>query len=172
MDPLSVGGLAVGVVSLTFQIFSGCVAGYQLFLDAKGMPKRYQYLHLRLRMEQLKLVDWARTANLSEKDETMGVGLRSNRHIINDVLHQIETLLLDVSNLSARYGLRLIVDEEQSGVNAGDEIRSLVRIPIPTAHCLEERLCLDCVCCKPWDGLFILITLLKMITTKKQFIAK
>ena len=27
MDPLSVGGLALGAVSLTFQVFSGCVQG-------------------------------------------------------------------------------------------------------------------------------------------------
>jgi hypothetical protein len=27
MDPISVSGLALGVVSLTFQIFSGCITG-------------------------------------------------------------------------------------------------------------------------------------------------
>jgi len=27
MDPLSVAGLAIGVVGLTFQLFSGCVTG-------------------------------------------------------------------------------------------------------------------------------------------------
>ena len=127
MDPLSVSGLAISVVSLTFQIFSGCVAGYQLFLEAKGMPKRYHYLRLRLRMEQLKLIDWAETANIAESDEAMGISLRSNRHIINDILHQIETLLLDTSSLSARYGLRLTVEEFRT-ITFDAETDNLVRI--------------------------------------------
>ena len=131
MDPLSVSGVTISVVSLTFQIFSGCVVGYQLFLEAKGMPKRYQYLRLRLRMEQLKLVDWAETAQISERDETMGVCIRSNRHVINDILHQIETLIVDASCLSTRYGLRLITEEHQTNKSDDAEIQSLVRIPRP-----------------------------------------
>ncbi|KAK3902441.1 prion-inhibition and propagation-domain-containing protein [Staphylotrichum tortipilum] len=110
MDPLSVAGLAIGVVGLTFQLFSGCVTAYQLLLDANDMPERYQYLWVRLQMEQHKLLDWARIANLSEDDATLSSGLRLSRHLINDALHQIEVLLLDLSGLRTRYKLTLVAE--------------------------------------------------------------
>ncbi|KAF3926604.1 hypothetical protein AA313_de0207070 [Arthrobotrys entomopaga] len=114
MDPLSIAGLALGAVSLTFQIFSGCVAAYQLLLDANDMPEKYQFLWVRLQMEQHKLLDWGEIVNLSEDDTTIPTGLRFSRHLINDVLHQIEALLLDINGLSARYKLKLLVDDRST----------------------------------------------------------
>lgn len=65
-------------------------------------------------MEQNKLLGWARIANLSEKESTLSPGLRMSRHTINDVLHQIESLLLDLGGLSQKYRLKLVVDDKPS----------------------------------------------------------
>ncbi|KAK6359607.1 hypothetical protein TWF696_000755 [Orbilia brochopaga] len=111
MDPLSVAGLALGAVGLTFQIFSGCVTAYQLLLDANGMPEKYHFLWVRLQMEQHKLLDWGKISNLSEDDATISPNLHRSRHLINDVLHQIEALLLNIDGLSTRYKLKLVVDD-------------------------------------------------------------
>ncbi|KAJ6260423.1 hypothetical protein Dda_4649 [Drechslerella dactyloides] len=111
MDPLSVAGLALGAVGLTFQIFSGCVTAYQLLLDANGMPEKYHFLWVRLQMEQHKLLDWGKISNLSEDDATISPSLHRSRHLINDVLHQIEALLLNIDGLSNRYKLKLVVDD-------------------------------------------------------------
>ncbi|EPS38630.1 hypothetical protein H072_7645 [Dactylellina haptotyla CBS 200.50] len=75
------------------------------------MPEKYQFLWVRLQMEQHKLLDWGEIVNLSEDDTSLHSGLRFSRHLINDVLHQIEALLLDINGLSARYKLKLLVDE-------------------------------------------------------------
>ncbi|KAF3930027.1 hypothetical protein ABW19_dt0201347 [Dactylella cylindrospora] len=136
MDPIAISGLAIGVLSLTFQLFTGCVLGCQLLLDAKGMPNRYRHLRLRLRMEQLKLLDWARAANLSERESAMGGSVGAHRHVVNDVLHQLETLLLDASTLSVRYGLKLATDEAQFNVHLSDRISSLPQI----AHIANSKL--------------------------------
>jgi hypothetical protein len=97
------------------------IAAYQLLLDAHGMPQRYQFLRVRLQMEQHKLLDWASIANLSEKDTTLSTGLRLSRHTINDVLHQIESLLHDLSGLSSKYKLKLVVDDNVSTCDQSEE---------------------------------------------------
>ena len=64
-------------------------------------------------MEQQKLLDWARIVNLTESDETLSVGLRLSRHTVIDVMHQIESLLLDLGKMKERYRIVLVVDETE-----------------------------------------------------------
>ncbi|KAI9856001.1 MAG: hypothetical protein M1813_009326 [Trichoglossum hirsutum] len=97
-------GTTLAAVSLTFQVFSGCMAGYQLISDANNMPKQYEYLMVRLKTEQHRLLDWARVAGISETDETLSKSVaRLNRQLLLDILHQKESLLLSFGKLDARY---------------------------------------------------------------------
>ncbi|KAI9766439.1 MAG: hypothetical protein M1840_006546 [Geoglossum simile] len=101
MDPI---GIALAAVSLTFQVFSGCMAGYQLLSDAKYMPGEFEYLLVRLKTEQHRLLDWARVAGISETDETLSKSVaRLNRQLLLDILHQKETLLLGFGKLDSKY---------------------------------------------------------------------
>ncbi|KAF3769363.1 hypothetical protein M406DRAFT_287499 [Cryphonectria parasitica EP155] len=72
--------------SLSFELFAICVKVYKLLLEASGMPKMFRYLHVRLRMERDKLVDWGVLVNLSEDERTLSSGLQLNRHMVNDTL--------------------------------------------------------------------------------------
>ncbi|KAH0542818.1 hypothetical protein FGG08_002772, partial [Glutinoglossum americanum] len=80
------------------------MAGYQLLSDANDMPKTYEYLLVRLKTEQHRLLDWARVAGISETDETLSKSVaRLNRTLLLDILHQKESLLLGFGKLDARY---------------------------------------------------------------------
>ncbi|KAH7000126.1 prion-inhibition and propagation-domain-containing protein [Ilyonectria destructans] len=114
MDPLSVAGLGIGVVSLTFELFSICVKGYNLLLEAEGMPKSCQYLHVRLAMEKEKLLGWALLTKISEGDAAAGPALRLNRHTVIDALRETQILLFDASQLDRRYKLKLKVSTDKS----------------------------------------------------------
>ncbi|KAF2761380.1 hypothetical protein EJ05DRAFT_262959 [Pseudovirgaria hyperparasitica] len=99
MDPVGVG---IGVVSLTFQLFSGCVKGYQLLSEAKGMPREFQYLRVRLKTEQYRLLDWAEVANLDEQDEGLLISNHSKGLLI-DVLDQQKQALDRFGRIDERH---------------------------------------------------------------------
>lgn len=73
---------------------------YKLLLDASDMPKTARYLHVRLRLERDKLVDWAVLVDLSEDESTLGRGLKVNRHLVTDALQEIKLVLVDLAKLS------------------------------------------------------------------------
>ncbi|KAI9894753.1 MAG: hypothetical protein M1814_002110 [Vezdaea aestivalis] len=99
MDPASAAGLALAVSSLTFQVFSGCIKGYQLLADAVNMPEIHRYLTIRLKAEQYRLLDWALTVKLKDGDEGLR---RMDSGIINDVLHQQAQLLQSYGRLEKK----------------------------------------------------------------------
>ncbi|UNI18687.1 hypothetical protein JDV02_004941 [Purpureocillium takamizusanense] len=113
-DPLSVAGLALSVASLTFELFSGCIKGYNLLLDAKDMPKRYRHLLVRLQMEKDKLLGWAVLAKVSESDDSLVTTMKLSRHTIQDAFREMQVLLLDVAKLNQRYSLHLVAVEDES----------------------------------------------------------
>lgn len=69
------------------------------------MPKSSRYLHVRLRMERDKLVNWAVLANLSEDERSLNSGLRLNKHKVNGTLQEIRLVLLEITKLSRRLEL-------------------------------------------------------------------
>lgn len=75
---------------------------YKLILDAADVPKTARYLHLRLRLERDKLVDWAVLVDLSEDESTLGCGLQINKHLVTDTLQEIKLVLVDLTKLSHR----------------------------------------------------------------------
>ncbi|KAK8057861.1 hypothetical protein PG996_011798 [Apiospora saccharicola] len=94
-------GVGMGAVSLLFQVFSGCVKGYQLFAEAKGLQQSYQYLHIRFKAEQYKLLDWANIVGLSEDDETLAFSPQGKATIL-EILDQQHRLLLRFGRLDNR----------------------------------------------------------------------
>ncbi|KAF2687144.1 hypothetical protein K458DRAFT_186425 [Lentithecium fluviatile CBS 122367] len=111
--------LALAAVSLTFQVFSGCVQGYELITDAKHMPSDCQYLRVRLKTEQYRLLDWASVVQLDETDDTLLIS-NSSKGLLLDVLDQQRRLLHQFGRLDDKYkklSKPLLVDfAEENGV--------------------------------------------------------
>ena len=56
------------------------------------MPKEFQYLRVRMKTEQYRLLDWAHVAQLNEHDEELLIS-NAFRALLLDVLDQKERLL-------------------------------------------------------------------------------
>ncbi|KAH7138941.1 prion-inhibition and propagation-domain-containing protein [Dendryphion nanum] len=94
--------LTLGAVSLTFQIFSGIVQGYQLITDAKHMPSDCQYLRVRLKTEQYRLLDWADVVRLDETDDNLLIS-NATKGLLLDVFDQQDRLLRQFGRLDEKY---------------------------------------------------------------------
>ncbi|KAM0558102.1 hypothetical protein ACHAPJ_005269 [Fusarium lateritium] len=94
-------GLGIGGVSLLFQIFAGCIKGYQLFSEAKGLETNHQFFRVRFKTEQYRLLDWATIAQLSENDGTLVLN-KASRSVLLDVLDQQYRLMLRFGRLDER----------------------------------------------------------------------
>ncbi|KAI2469164.1 prion-inhibition and propagation-domain-containing protein [Annulohypoxylon bovei var. microspora] len=110
MDP----GTALGVISLSFQVFAGCIKGCQLLLEAKHFPQKYSYLRHRLRLEQLKLLDWWDASGFTAEAAFQDTQLDERKQAMVDSLIQIRSITLDISRIKERYDLTLkIADDDQ-----------------------------------------------------------
>lgn len=112
-------GLGLGAVSLLFQVFSGCIKGYQLLSEAKGLNEEHQFFRIRFKTEQYRLLDWATIAQLTATDEALAISTAS-KPILLDVLDQQHRLMLRFGRLDDR--LRpltnpLLSEEQYSGVS-------------------------------------------------------
>ncbi|KAI1385244.1 prion-inhibition and propagation-domain-containing protein [Hypoxylon trugodes] len=110
MDP----GTALGVVSLAFQVFAGCIKGCQLLLDARDLPQNYGYMRHRLHLEQLKLLDWWNASDFAAETISEDDPLDERTQALLDSLVEIRTLTLEFGRIKGRYDLMLkIVDGRQ-----------------------------------------------------------
>ncbi|KAG6009904.1 hypothetical protein E4U21_001006 [Claviceps maximensis] len=109
MDPISVGGLALGVASLSLQVLTGCIQGIQLLITALGYQDECRYLNLRLRMEQQRLFIWSETSGLLDLDDRKHDKiLNSNifslhRQTVLDMLVQIRCLFDEFTSHQRRH---------------------------------------------------------------------
>ncbi|KAF2865993.1 prion-inhibition and propagation-domain-containing protein [Massariosphaeria phaeospora] len=94
--------VAMAGVSLTFQVFSGVVQGYQLITDAKNMPSDCQYLRVRLKTEQYRLLDWAHVVRLEETDDHLLIS-NASKGLLLDVLDQQRRLFEQFGRLDDKY---------------------------------------------------------------------
>jgi hypothetical protein len=93
MDPFTAAGLGLSVASLVLQLFAGCIKGYQIFIDAAGMPVNFEHLRVRMRIEQVWLLNWGEKVGiLEEMLEQPSVTLQLHRNLVIDIL--LETQLL------------------------------------------------------------------------------
>ncbi|KAL8990643.1 MAG: hypothetical protein Q9169_008074, partial [Polycauliona sp. 2 TL-2023] len=105
MDPISVAGLGLGAVSLAFQLFAGCIKGFLLLSTAHNFGKNSSTLLCMLNLQEIKLTEWARRAGLLSGHHTLDK--RLNAVVVQAVLSQLNSLLLDTERLKARYKLAL-----------------------------------------------------------------
>ena len=75
MDP----GTALAVVSLSFQLFAGCVKGFILISDAQNLGKDAALERMKLMLQEYRLVEWARAINLDSPQDDGSPGL--NKHL-------------------------------------------------------------------------------------------
>lgn len=76
--------------------------GYQLLSDALALPQNYQYIRVRFKTEQFRLLDWASVACISESEKDLVVG-RASKALIVDVLGQQCDLLHRFGRLDERF---------------------------------------------------------------------
>ncbi|KAI9884758.1 MAG: hypothetical protein M1823_003468 [Watsoniomyces obsoletus] len=145
-DPFTVVGLGLSAASLTFQVFAGCIKGYQLLSEAKDMPKESQYLRVRLEMEHHRLLDWSQVAGLVPSDihqphphngnnvasgtnhsfsDGQGVNLARNlrleRHLLLDVLSEIKYALENFGKYQGRYSELRPISSDSTNLYQDDQ---------------------------------------------------
>ncbi|KAI4212257.1 MAG: hypothetical protein LQ351_004970 [Letrouitia transgressa] len=134
MDPLSVAGLGIGVVSLAFQAFAGCIKGFVLLSAAHNFDQNSSTLLCLLNLQELQLTEWARRAGLLEDPPSLD--MRLNELMVRAVLQQLQVLLSDTDKLQSRYKISFKTPQgatqedvtENTGTNESDEsiLRSTV----------------------------------------------
>ena len=117
MDPISVSGLAISAVSLTFQIFAGCIKGFVILSTAHNLGEDSSTLICMLNLQELRLTEWAKCAGLLSEEGTLN--RRLNETAVNATLTELQNLLLDTEKLKTRYKLNLTskLPEGQNEVN-------------------------------------------------------
>ena len=125
MDPISITGLGLSATSLAFQLFAGCIKGFVLLSTAHNLGKDSSTLLCMLNLQEIRLTEWARRANLLGTDGAMDK--RLNESIVHAVLQELRDLLLDTDKLKARYNLGLVT-KDSSWQDHSPEIAS------PVAH--------------------------------------
>ena len=117
MDPISVSGLAISAVSLTFEIFAGCIKGFVLLSTAHNLGKDSSTLICMLNLQELRLTEWAKCAGLLSEEGRLD--RRLNETAVNAALTELQNLLLDTEKLKTRYKLDLTskLPKGQNGVN-------------------------------------------------------
>ena len=116
MDP----GTALAVVSLTFQVFGGCVKGFSLLSTAHNLGKDGSLLRTMLNLEEYHLVSWASKVGLTGPDAQLDP--RLNQALAANLLGQLE-VLLQTDKLRERYNLDLRADSPvplSGGYNSQD----------------------------------------------------
>ncbi|KFY33834.1 hypothetical protein V494_07284 [Pseudogymnoascus sp. VKM F-4513 (FW-928)] len=109
MDPGSVIGIALGVAGLAGQVFAGCITTIQFIITARDIHKDQQYLVLRLRLEQERLLSWSESSGLLDYDsESNSKVLESNvfglhRSTVLDMLVQIKVLFEEFEKRQIRH---------------------------------------------------------------------
>ncbi|KAI4250635.1 MAG: hypothetical protein L6R42_008702 [Xanthoria sp. 1 TBL-2021] len=105
MDPLSAAGFGLGAASLAFQLFAGCIKGFVLLSTAHNLGKDSSTLLCMLNLQEIKLTEWARRAGLLSGSHELD--RRLNAVVVQAVLKELGTLLLDTEKLKSRYKLAL-----------------------------------------------------------------
>ncbi|OAF58896.1 hypothetical protein VC83_06172 [Pseudogymnoascus destructans] len=119
MDPGSVVGIVLGVAGLAGQVFSGCITTIQFIITARDIHKDQQYLVLRLRLEQERLLAWSEASGLLDYGpENSSKLLESNvfglhRSTVLDLLIQIKVLFEDFEITQKRH-MRLRAEYEDT----------------------------------------------------------
>ena len=117
MDPISASGIAIGAVSLTFQVFAGCIKGFVLLSTAHNLGRDSSTLICMLNLQEFRLTEWAIRAGLLSEEGRLD--RRLNETAVNATLTELQNLLLDTEKLKTRYKLNLSSNVPE-GLNQGN----------------------------------------------------
>ncbi|KAH7143898.1 prion-inhibition and propagation-domain-containing protein [Dactylonectria macrodidyma] len=136
MDPVSLAGLALGVASISLQVYTSCIQGIQLLVTALGYDNECRYLNLRLRMEQQRLYAWSETSGLLDLDaKNQDKVLNSNifnlhRQTVLDLLVQVQCLFDEFTKHQRRHNNLEIVQDEDGILEAPERDAKLANFPM------------------------------------------
>lgn len=106
----------VSFISLTVQLFDGCVKGFVLLSAAQELGSRGDVLGCQLEWEHYCLNDWAKTVGLFKEPPELNVPYPP---IVESTLLNLKQLLTDATKLRRDYGLDVtITDEEIRDIHA------------------------------------------------------
>ncbi|KAE8832552.1 hypothetical protein PTNB85_06944 [Pyrenophora teres f. teres] len=94
--------LAIGSISFFFQVFAGCIQGYELIADACNLQKDCQALLVNFKVEQQRLLNWARTVGLDYRDDKLVLNYMSKGLMIN-IMEQQQKLLFSFGRMNKKY---------------------------------------------------------------------
>ena len=109
--------IPLAAVSISFQIFAGCVMSFRLLTSAHAFGKDASLLICQLRLDEYRLILWAEKSGLfSDKLDP-----RLDRSLINSSLAELRLLFEDTSKLKQKYGLVLKEDDlrQQENTTSG-----------------------------------------------------
>ena len=108
MDPLSLAGLGIGVASLAFELFAGCIKGFVLLSTAHNLGKDRSTWIRMLNLQEVQLTEWARCAGLLAAE--CALDKRLNETVVHATLKELRELLLDTDKLKTRHKLGLVAN--------------------------------------------------------------
>lgn len=97
-------------VSLSFELFHGCIKGFVLLSEAQDLGSRGDVLACQLEWEHYGLHQWARSVGLFKDPPELNV---SNPALIQNTLSNLEQLLTNSAKLKEHYGLVITPTEEE-----------------------------------------------------------
>ncbi|KAL6912960.1 hypothetical protein FSHL1_010643 [Fusarium sambucinum] len=136
MDPISLAGLALGVASISLQVYTGCIQGIQLLITALGYEDDCKYLNLRLRMEQQRLFCWSEASGLLDLDaKNQEKVLNSNvfnlhRQTVIDLLVQIQCLFNEFTEYQKKHNNLFVVADKDGALESPEKDAKLSNYPM------------------------------------------
>lgn len=114
-------------------------SGYELLSEARGLEKNYQYIRVKFKTEQCRLLDWANVVELSEDDSTFNIS-HGSKDVILQILDEQYRLMFRFGRLDDR--LRPLSQpflyEDTSTHHIGDET-SIVAVDTEKIETLQAR---------------------------------
>ena len=99
----------ISIVSLSVQLFDGCIKGFVLLSAAHELGSRGDTLRCQLEWEQYHLNDWATTVGLFRDPPELNVPYPP---MVQRTLSNLEQLLTNATKLNQDYGLDVLVTDE------------------------------------------------------------
>ncbi|KOS19452.1 hypothetical protein ESCO_001252 [Escovopsis weberi] len=159
MDPVSLAGLALGVASLSLQVYTGCIQGIQLVITALGYEDDCKYLNLRLRMEQQRLYAWSETCGLLDLDADNKERILSNnifnlhRQTVLDLLVQTRCLFDQFTEHQKKHNNLVTVPDDGNVLTAPDRDAKQASFPMPEKKGRFIKRAMESLKAKSHDGL-------------------
>ena len=133
---MDVAGFTLGVASLSFQVFAGCLEGFALLSNTNRLGRDAVAFVCMLKLEEYRLMLWAKNSGLIND----ALGPRLNRQMINELLVELRDLLLDTDILRKRYKLDIVPQGDTNTQQAqGSVLGSAALMFLDSTDILRER---------------------------------